>query len=504
MPYISQASPTIHAKVRRAQIMAPLPPAAQAIIEALGAPGIDAGQRAALTAALAAVMTPEAPPAKRTRKAAAQAPQRKAESLPFGKEAIAALPLPASGERYVYDTVCPQLAVRLRPGGKTYIVQTWDGARHRSARVTLGKTDKLTPENARRKAQALVVDIGKGADIRRPVVEGLTLAELVDKWHVEKARSVRTADELKTKALHYLGGLAHRRAAEIAREEIGSIHSRIATEACKRVQRRVKGELQWVETGEPGLPATADKWRSIVSAVYAWGMRKGLVPDNPAAGIAAAFDSRRAQRTNYLRGDELVRFWKALEADPDADVRDAILLMLLTGQRRGNVLQMRWADLDIEHGLWSLGADATKQGAAQSTPLTAQARELLARRHADAGTPWVFPATRVARVGGQPTALGAMSEARLRTAWARICAAACIENLRPHDLRHTAGSWLARLGASGAVRQMALGHKTAAMAARYAHLELDPVADAMQRMGDAITAAATKEKAPVRAIRKAD
>jgi integrase len=96
-----------------------------------------------------------------------------------------------------------------------------------------------------------------------------------------------------------------------------------------------------------------------------------------------------------------------------------------------------------------------------------------------------------------------MSETRPRDAWERICKAAEIEGVRIHDLRHTAGSWLARLGSNEAVRQKALGHQTPQMAARYSHLELDPVADAMQRMGDAIQAAATKPKATVRRIKPA-
>ena len=220
-------------------------------------------------------------------------------------------------------------------------------------------------------------------------------------------------------------------------------------------------------------------------------MTKGLVLDNPAAGIDAAFDTKGAQRSNYLRGDELLRFWKAMEADRDADARDVFLLLLHTGQRRGNVLEMRWQTIDLQHGLWTVAAADTKQRKVQTTPLTAQAREILARRHASAASEWVFPATRGA---------GPMNETRVRDAWARICTEAGITDMRPHDLRHTAGSWLARLGANEAVRQKALGHQTPAMAARYSHLELDPVAAAMQRMGDAIEAAATKQPATVRKI----
>ena len=481
--------------------MSTLSPTAQALIQAISAPGIDDAQRAGFVQALQELLArsvPEhaAPAAKgRARKSATPRVERKAEAIEFGKEAISALPLPTTGERLVYDTVCPQLAVRLRPGGKTYLVVMWDSVRHRKAARTLGKTDKLTPERARKVAQGLVANVSAGIDIRKPAVEGFTVSELIDKWHAEKARSVRTADELKTKALHYLGKLAHRRVAEITRQDLGTIHSHIATEARKRIRKRVGDSLQWIETGPVGLPATADKWRATLNAVFAWGMSKGLVLDNPAAGIDAAFDAKGAQRSNYLRGDELLRFWKAMEADRDADARDVLLLLLHTGQRRGNVLEMKWSTIDLEHGTWTVAAADTKQRKVQTTPLTTQAREILARRSKGAATDWVFPATRAT---GPKKAIGPMNETRVRDAWARICTAAEIKDMRPHDLRHTAGSWLARLGANEAVRQKALGHQTPAMAARYSHLELDPVALAMQGMSNAIEAAATKPAATVR------
>ena len=478
-------------------------PAAEAIIRALSMPGLAAAQRTALTLALQSVFGPAAtatggsnsrPSAAATKAGRARKPAAPAtleHRIAFGKEAIAALALPVRGERLVYDTVCPQLAVRLRPGGKSYQLVMWDKARRRAVRVTLGKTEMLTPEQARRKAQALVADVGNGVDVRRPAIAGLTVADLIDRWHAEKARNVRTADELRTKALHYAGNLAHRPAAEVTRQDIGTIHSAIATTARKRVIRRVGDALQWVETGPAGLPATADKWRAMMHSVFAFAQAKGLVADNPAAGIGAAFDARGAQRSNYLHGDALLRFWRALVADSDADTRDALLLLLYTAQRKGNVLAMRWSAVDLEQGRWTLDAADTKQRKAQTVPLTAQASAILARRYRSAAGDWVFPATRGA---------GAMSEARMRDAWARICSAAGIEGLRVHDLRHTAGSWLARLGADVAIRQKALGHGTPAMAARYAHLELDPVANAMQGMSNAIEAAATKPAATVRKI----
>jgi integrase len=450
--------------------------AAKLIVDALKDPALTPEQRAGLVASLQALTSGAPAPTKRGRMRAQQR-QR------LTRTSVEALPLPPSGEQLVFDDLQPQLAVRLRPSGRSYIVVKWDRELRRKVSHTIGRTMHYTPEQARHKAQELIGMAAAGEDIRRSRETGTTLRELIAAWHAEK-HGRRTADELRDKALAYLGPLADRPAREIEREEIGAIHHRIATKARKQVRKRIGDEVRAVETGKEGLPATADKWRATIHAVYAWAQAKGLVADNPAEGIKHAFDAKQAARTNYLHGDALLRFWRALDADADADVRDVIKLLIYTGQRRGNVLAMRWGDLDLQAGLWTLHATDTKQKRAQTTPLSAPAREILQQRQAEG--PWVFPAVRASADG----TLGPISETRLRDAWARICRAAGIDDLRPHDLRHTAGSWLARLGANEAVRQKALGHQTPAMAARYSHLALDPVAEALERMGAAITAAA--------------
>lgn len=479
--------------------MSAVNPAVQVLVDALKNPALKAGERTALLDALKALTSDAAGPAAPAVQVAGRTrDQMRGTRVKLTKTAIAAMALPADGEQLVYDTERPQLAVRLRPSGRSYIVITWDRERGRKTTRTLGKCSALTPEQARAQADRIVGRVADGHDIRRERDLTTTVRQMLTAWHAEKTKTTRTADELRDKVLHYLGRLADRPAREIEREDIGRIHHEIATKARKRVFKRMGDQVVPVEIGEPGLPATADKWRAALHAVYAWGQRKGLVAENPCEGIGQAFDTKKAARTNYLRGESLLRFWRALEADADADVRDVIKLMLFTGQRRGNVLAMRWADVDLQAAVWTLNAKQTKQKKAQATPLVAQARVILQGRFNAAATPWVFPAVRK----GADGEIGCMSETRLRDAWARICQAAGIEDTRPHDLRHTAGSWLARLGANEAIRQKALGHQTPAMAARYSHLELDPVSDAMQRVADAVEAEATKPSASVRKFKK--
>lgn len=485
--------------------MASPSPAAAALIDALKDPALTTDQRLSLVAALQAVTGSPAPAARPAARApAAKAPaapeKLRGDRLSLTKTAVNALPLPPVGERLVYDEQTPQLAVRLRPTGRTYIVVMWDRERRRKVSHTLGRCINVTPEQARQQAQRLVGMVADGDDIRRARADGMTMKRLVEQWHAEKAKAKRTADEMRDKALDYLGKIENMPVAEVTREHIGGIHHHIATKARRRVIRRVAGELVTVEVGDEGIPATGDKWLAIMSSVFGWATTKGLAAANPCKGIKKAFNAKEAARQTYLHGDSLLRFWQALEADPDADVRDVLLLALYTGQRKGNVLTMRWDDVDLAAGRWTIPAEQTKQRKAQTNPLSSMAALILQRRYQDASTRWVFPAVRRSADGE----VGHMSETRPREAWERICKAAQLDGVRIHDLRHTAGSWLARLGANEAVRQKALGHQTPQMAARYSHLELDPVADAMQRMGDAITAAATKPAAKVRKFKRAE
>src|SRR5262245_1354225 len=112
-----------------------LTPAAQAIVEALKAPGLTPEQVATLVHALQALQSPAPSPAQPESTSATKRKkqhQRKADAVPLTREAIAGMVLPATGERCVYDTTCPQLAVRLRSGGATYMVVMWDSKRRRA------------------------------------------------------------------------------------------------------------------------------------------------------------------------------------------------------------------------------------------------------------------------------------------------------------------------------------------------------------------------------------
>ena len=187
-------------------------------------------------------------------------------------------------------------------------------------------------------------------------------------------------------------------------------------------------------------------------------------PD-PTVGVKK-FDE--VSRDRFIGGDEAPRFFSALEKQPEW-MRHLVTLALATGARRGNLMSMRWQDLDLHLGLWAIPAAESKNGRAMSIPLTGLALEVLRQRQGN-GSVYVFPAESTA---GHLTAI--------KRPWTNLLADAGIENLRFHDLRRSLGSWAAIGGASLHIIGAALGHRSTDSTQIYARLTVDPVRAAMEK-----------------------
>ena len=160
--------------------------------------------------------------------------------------------------------------------------------------------------------------------------------------------------------------------------------------------------------------------------------------------------------------------------------------MLLTGARRGEVLKARWDQ--FRDGLWIKPGPTTKTKTEHEAPLSAPALDLLAKRRETATTEYVFPGH------GRPH----LTE--IKRSWAMLRAAAGLEGIRTHDLRHTAASILVSGGASLPLIGALLGHSQVSTTARYAHLYNDPQREAVNRLGAVITGSGkSAEVMPLRA-----
>jgi integrase len=149
------------------------------------------------------------------------------------------------------------------------------------------------------------------------------------------------------------------------------------------------------------------------------------------------------------------------------------MLSLLTGQRKSNMLAMRWDELNLSRAEWRI--PKTKNGEPLTVHLPPQAIDILQTRNAQSDSEWVFPGSGKAGHLADP-----------KKAWKRILERAEIKDLRIHDLRRTLGSWQTALGASGFIVGKSLGHKSMQATAVYARLNLDPVRDSVNAAADAM------------------
>ena len=143
---------------------------------------------------------------------------------------------------------------------------------------------------------------------------------------------------------------------------------------------------------------------------------------------------------------------------------------------------MRWQDLDFNIGHWRVPGEISKNGKPMIIPLTTAATEILLRKHMSADSEFVFPGTGITGHMTSPKA-----------AWKRVVIHAELQDIRPHDLRRSLGSWMAHTGASMVIIGGALGHKDSASTQIYARLATDPIKSAMEIAADAMMKAAKPE-----------
>ena len=171
---------------------------------------------------------------------------------------------------------------------------------------------------------------------------------------------------------------------------------------------------------------------------------------------------------------ERTRLLNACKKSSNSDLHTIVVLALSTGMRQGEILNLRWPDVDLNNGRIIL--HETKNDERRVVPLLGHALELLKAsskvRRLD--TDLLFP-------GRNP-----QKPVFIRAPWLEAVKVAGIENLKFHDLRHSAASYMLMSGASlGEIAEL-LGHKTLAMVKRYSHLSESHAAGVVARMNERI------------------
>ncbi|MGE5525217.1 MAG: tyrosine-type recombinase/integrase [Rhodospirillaceae bacterium] len=410
-----------------------------------------------------------------------------AQRIKFTKGKLDAIPVPAEGRTIVYDSDVPKLAVRITPANtRTFYVVKRDGAA--MSWVKLGTHPDMTPEQARKAAERVLGDFARGvnpAERKRAERQQQTLGEAFEQYrrlHVTP-RGIKSAADIASMWQRFLGPLPDEPAKKHGRKRTkhpaGVDWSRRKLDAIDNAAVRAL-HAKIGETHRTMANRVVELLSSIYNRASEWGYRG----DNPCAGIEPF---RETKRDRFIRAEELPRFFAALNSDTSANFRDFVLLCLLTGARRTNVLAMRWDDMDLKAATWRI--PQTKNDEPVTVPLVPEALRVLRARKPQA-TGYVFSAD---------SAVGYMTPPKKR--WRALLARAQLQNLRVHDLRRSLGSWQAILGASLPVVGKSLGHKSADATLVYARLSIEPVRASVNAATSAMLAAArVKPTAQVRKI----
>jgi integrase len=360
------------------------------------------------------------------------------------KRLIDATPCPAKGQVFLRDDELSGFALRLTPGRKTFIIEK--RLHTRLHRVTIGAYGAYTVEQARQKAHAMLQAVFEGHDPaqeRRERRQELTWSELTDLYLTRHAPRKRTAWNDQNMLTRYFEPWQHRRLSSLTRKDVALLHGQLGEKAPYAANRVVA------------------LVRKMFNPARLWGVYTG---DNPATGIELFPEEKRDR---FVQPHELPKLFEALNAEPNPYVKAALLVALLTGARRGEVLAMRWADVDLPQATWRI--PDTKARRPHWLPLPQPVVLLLQALPQVGDNLYVFPGR---------DARGHL--VNISKAWARIRTHTGLADVRIHDLRRTLGSWLAASGASLPLIGKALNHSQVSTTAIYARLSLNPVRTALE------------------------
>ena len=227
-----------------------------------------------------------------------------------------------------------------------------------------------------------------------------------------------------------------------------------------------------------GTPAAANRAVEMLFRIYRAAEERETIPEgtNPCGQVAM---NRQRRHERFLTDEEFRRLGGVLDeveagGGAMAHAAVAIRLLLLTGCRKGEVLKLRWDDVDLAAREMRLRDAKTGPRTVQLSPAAAAALALAPRVE---GNPHVVPGMRPGSRMGD-----------LQRPWERIRKRAGLDGLRLHDCRHSFASRALALGESLPTIGKLLGHTQVQTTARYAHLANESVKASGSRVGDSIGA----------------
>ncbi|WP_312608304.1 tyrosine-type recombinase/integrase [Agrobacterium pusense] len=409
--------------------------------------------------------------------------------------------LPREKAYVLFDSKITGFGLRVFPTGtKTWILEyraNGGGRKERKKKFTIGSVKDFTADEARKIAEKKRAEVVVGLDPQgekageRSAITVKELSKLFFENHVAPKRSKNTKEGYQDALDAYiLPALGSMKADKVLVTDVERLHNRLSA-----------------------TPSMANKVLAVVSSMFSYGMTMKLLKtkENPAQGIEKF---KETEKERYLSTEELIRLEETLSLaesiglpwniDEDKQskhlrkdgrvtvfspyVTAAIRLLMLTGARLREILELEWSIVDLPNGVLKLsksksaGEDNGKKDIILSQPAIQVLKSL----------------PRIGKYVIASESAGTVEEkprADIKKPWARACQHANLPGVRLHDLRHTFASHGVNEGLGIAVVSRLLGHKDISTTMRYAHLENEALKQGANRIGKRVRGKQVLEKA---------
>ena len=361
---------------------------------------------------------------------------------------------PGDREFFIWDEELKGFGLRVYPSGrKMYLAQFRVGGRLR--RVNIGLHGALTPDGARTEAMKHLSTVRLGGD---PAAERArrkaspTMKEFgqrfLDEHVASHCKSTTQAEYKRSVELFINAKIGAHRISDVTRADVVELHQ--SMKATPYQANRTLGVLSVMFT-----------------VAHTWGVRTdGL---NPCWKVKRYKEEKRER---YLTDEELARLGKVLrESDSEPEAVNCIQLLLLTGCRLSEIQKLKWEHVDLDSGVLRLPDSKT---GAKLVAIGKAVVDLFKSIRKVEGNPYI--------ITGQ---LEGQHLSDMQRPWRRLRKRAGLNDLRLHDLRHSFASDALQLGMDLPMIGKLLGHTQVQTTARYAHLKIDPIRAAAEKVSDA-------------------
>ena len=338
---------------------------------------------------------------------------------------------PEAIDKFYWDTDITGLGLKVTPKGrKTFLIQYRPGGRNSPTRkVFIGPYGTVTVHKARKEATQV---LGLRAEGRDPALER------------QQARQRAASDRFSDVADDFLAKHAsqNRTVDETTRIIQRDVLPRWKSRSIHAIGRRDVNNLLDAVVAR-GSMVMANRLLAALRKLFNWAVSRGIITASPCAGISAPH--RERSRDRVLSDDELVSIIKAARELGGA-FGGIVQMLVFTAQRRNEVSETTWGELELDKCLWTIPGERTKNGKPQFVHLSDQAKAVLER------TPTVGEFVYTSN-GKKP--FSGFSKAKRR-----LDEVSGVTDWRLHDVRRTVTTGMASLGIAPHVADKVMNHQS--------------------------------------------